>query len=102
LAVPCAVSDGRYREKEGLSIMGVIDFGVVQVGTTRLKRIAVRNPNPVPVAIVGVTSTVRAVTVARVEITASAVSAPVYASSVSALRVSLLAAGGVRAELFVR
>jgi hypothetical protein len=47
IAVPCAVSDGKYREKEGLSIMGVIDFGVTRVGDTKVRRVAVRNPNPV-------------------------------------------------------
>ena len=86
LAVPCAVSDGKYREAVGLSIMGVIDFGVVQVGNERFRRIAVRNPNPVPVAITSVTSTVRAVRVTRVEVSAASVSAPISPSSVSTLQ----------------
>jgi hypothetical protein len=86
IAVPCAVSDGKYREKEGLSIMGVIDFGVTRVGDTKVRRVAVRNPNPVAVAIESVTSTVRAARVTRVEVSAAPLSAPIAPSSVSALQ----------------
>ena len=85
-AVPCAVSDGKYREKEGLSIMGVIDFGVTRVGDEKVRRVAVRNPNPVAIAIESVTSTVRAARVTRVEVSAAPLSAPIGASSVSALQ----------------
>ena len=84
--MPCAVSDGKYREKEGLSIMGVIDFGVTRVGDEKVRRVAVRNPNPG-----GDRDRVRdehgsrrAVT--RVEVSAAPLSAPIGASSVSALQ----------------
>ena len=86
LAVPCAVSDGKYREREGLSIMGVIDFGVTRVGDEKVRRIAVRNPNPVAIALESVTSTVRAARVTRVEVSAAPLSAPISPSSVSALQ----------------
>ena len=80
------MSDGKYREKEGLSIMGVIDFGVTRVGDEKVRRVAVRNPNPVAIAIESVTSTVRAARVTRVEVSAAPLSAPIGASSVSALQ----------------
>jgi hypothetical protein len=46
--------------------MGVVDFGVVGVPGTRFRRMAVLNPNPVPITLQSVLSSVHAVRVTKV------------------------------------
>ena len=88
LTVPCAVSDGKYRERNGTQIMGVIDFGVVSVSNERYRRVAMFNPNPVPLTIQSVVSTVRSVHVTRVEVSGASVSSTIsHAVSDAAIRV---------------
>ena len=88
LTVPCALSDGKYRERNGTQIMGVIDFGVVSVSNERYRRVAMFNPNPVPLRIQSVVSTVRSVHVTRVEVSGASVSSTIsHAVSDAANRV---------------
>ena len=52
-AVPCAVLAEERKAKVGddISQMGLIDFGVVGVPAERYRRVAVYNPNPMPLTI---------------------------------------------------
>ena len=65
-AVPCAaVAEGKKAKiGDDISQMGLIDFGVVGVPGTRHRRVAVYNPNPMPLTIKSVDSSVRSVSVA--------------------------------------
>ena len=89
LTVPCGMSDGSKRERNNTRIMGVIDFGVVAVSNERYRRVAVLNPNPTPVTMTSVVSTVRAVRVTRVEVSGAPLDSLISPSvSDAALRVS--------------
>ena len=72
-AVPCAVLAEGKKAKVGddISQMGLIDFGVVGVPAERAA-VAVYNPNPMPLTIKSVESSVRSVSVTRVEVSAAA------------------------------
>ena len=87
--MPCGMSDGSKRERNNTRIMGVIDFGVVAVSNERYRRVAVLNPNPTPVTMTSVVSTVRAVRVTRVEVSGAPLDSLISPSvSDAALRVS--------------
>lgn len=79
-AVPCAVlAEGRKATRVGddISQMGLIDFGVVGVPAERYRRVAVYNPNPMPLTIKSVESSVRSVSVTRVEVSGSSLKTPI-------------------------
>ena len=76
VAIPCR--SGKTKRGVGNSTleMGVVDFGVVGVPATRNKRIAVTNPNPVPLTITSVTSTVRSVHATKIEVSGTSLKVP--------------------------
>ncbi len=78
-AVPCAVLAEGKKAKVGddVSQMGLIDFGVVGVPAERYRRVAVYNPNPMPLTIKSVESSVRSVSVTRVEVSGSSLKTPI-------------------------
>ena len=78
-AVPCAaVAEGKKAKiGDDISQMGLIDFGVVGVPGTRHRRVAVYNPNPMPLTIKSVDSSVRSVSVAYVEVSGSSLKTPI-------------------------
>ena len=78
-AVPCAVLAEGKKAKVGddISQMGLIDFGVVGVPAERYRRVAVYNPNPMPLTIKSVESSVRSVSVTRVEVSGSSLKTPI-------------------------